>query len=457
MIISSLAVMVISAAGQPKMLQYDCLVETTSRCPIPARASRKSTCDLTRAVPASPSWQTIRKDYVLCTNLFYDSPRYIVVSLSSEFRKLLHAVLGVHAPEKFALCYYSAFCNTTEAVELLVPFHFLYLHRSVSGQPIHPNDLLLYDRLVDAFESKAGRNGTEQHHVLEQDKLLDVIYKHARTEAFMSLPVDQQTARTTGAICMVGQPRTFPMSRVYLSLHHNLIKSLGFTELAIIYIFDLSFTDSASYKTPIIELDDLATPFALMPPTVLVTEPVNFEGHNPNGTCALQWPFGCNAQFKSLEMCLEQVRWLERSRGSHFDWIVRVRPDLRIPMPLDDIRTYSASAVHGVIEWSNNLWDGFALVPRSYADVYFNARQFGATEYCWLQHELPKMYEYDACCTRLLMHLQANDVRVAGTFPVNIRHSLVRPAEYWEHMDSSEWIDNATYPMSKKGRTYPYL
>ena len=37
---------------------------------------------------------------------------------------------------------------------------------------------------------------------------------------------------------------------------------------------------------------------------------------------------------------------LERTRGAQFDWVVRVRPDMEMLFPLDDIRTYDQTAVH---------------------------------------------------------------------------------------------------------------
>lgn len=280
------------------------------------------------------TWRHEREHYLLCKNE-YVWGTYIEIHLR---RNMQLAILdGWGSPPPATLCYDRSVCTRDEVAHVLIPLQSILIARHVQGGRLDLADFFMLDQIVDALRNEAAI----ELFSVEGDDLSERIHRHSGSEKYMSLTSSQKSASVSGAICIVGQPRTFHLPQVYTSLHRNLINALNFTEAAFVYILDLSVSTKSFYKSPPVGWDDLVTAFAVIPPTILLTEPIRFEGHNPNGTCPIHWPLGCNAQFKSLEMCMHQVRKLEHSRGTEFNWIIRVRPDMQMLFPLDDIRTYA--------------------------------------------------------------------------------------------------------------------
>merc|ERR1712154_78664 len=136
-----------------------------------------------------------------------------------------------------------------------------------------------------------------------------------------------------GAVCIVGLPRTLPRKEVYSSIR-NVLLALNFTKLLHIFILhperpgllneDTYRFDAEAPPT----LEELLPAFTAIPPHVLLTVPIPREGHPAHRKCNATWWNSCNSEWKSLELCFEQVKLLERLRGHPFDWVVRMRPDL---------------------------------------------------------------------------------------------------------------------------------
>ena len=159
------------------------------------------------------------------------------------------------------------------------------------------------------------------------------------------------------------------------------------------------------------------------------------RGH-PNGRkCHEKYPMSCNAQWRRLEVCMEQLESIEcagvafragelrKSRGAPVDWVLRVRPDMlfRASAPWFVDRCgqpwpsgTSGSFMHSgcTCPWAagptctplavcfqgcSAVEDTFAIIPRQFAEVYFSTclgvdrdrctefrRQYDGTEYCWV-------------------------------------------------------------------------
>lgn len=212
-----------------------------------------------------------------------------------------------------------------------------------------------------------------------------------------------------GVFCIVGVPRSFAEPFVHDSIQRNLIGALNFTEKQHVMVLEV---DEPAEATAGVRLQDLQKAFTIVHPHVLVTLPFRPEGNPPHRLCNESWSAteaNCNAQFRSLEFCMDIVRTIESRRSAPFDWVVRVRPDMFFATSMGDIRSYDPSKLHVRKSAYSDVWDGFAIIPRVFADVYFSARFHAATKYCWVESRGRKILS-GACEHRLTRHLTRHHV-----------------------------------------------
>ena len=79
---------------------------------------------------------------------------------------------------------------------------------------------------------------------------------------------------------------------------------------------------------------------------VVVNRPFPVEGHPEDRRCHEKYPMSCNAQWRRLEVCMEQLESIESSRGAKVDWVLRLRPDMLFPVALGDIRLFDMRKLH---------------------------------------------------------------------------------------------------------------
>lgn len=106
--------------------------------------------------------------------------------------------------------------------------------------------------------------------------------------------------------------------------------------------------------------------------------PVHGCAYGPRRSTSGYW------QWKNVAASFAMARAYEAEHCVRFSHVVRIRPDLFVTMPLPPISTFSSSAVTvpflsrmGGGTSSSQGWmdDRFAVVPRRFADVYFNTIQ----------------------------------------------------------------------------------
>lgn len=414
----------------PKVLANNCAYQWLRRCMVPANPGEPSICDLGTAFPpwVPSSWSKVLNKYVQCTELVYGAG-FAEIRVDTEACQAAFTWVPkeLPVPATLGICYLHDFCSLSEVRGLLVPL-LLFTHARPQANGIQLRaDLFQLDDLADRFLEHPDLHA-DFLEVAEQSNVLPQIHARAMQEALRLLPHSARLKTVSGVLCIVGQPRTLHQPEVYKSLRSNLIDALNFTAWLAIFVLDFGHNEKSAVKNPKLTIADLAEVFEAIFPSVLVTTAAKREGPNPNGTCAPRWSLGCNAQFKDLEQCWRQVGLQERQRGARFDWVVRVRPDIRLTYPLGNIRTYDANMVHAKFPlYTGVVWDGFALIPRRYADAYFSARQYGGTEYCWL-HSPPSKGVAD-CELRLTLHLHDKNVPVSRTFPYPLLE-VVRPTGY---------------------------
>ena len=186
----------------------------------------------------------------------------------------------------------------------------------------------------------------------------------------------------------------------------------------------------------------MGTALDTVAPDVVVNLPVHVEGHPPDRRCHEKYPMSCNAQWRRLELCMDQVESFEKSRKSPVDWVLRVRTDMLFSVPIGDIRIFDPSKLHLPMGSWTDAHDTFAMIPRRFADVYFNTRHYGGTDYCWISPR--ENIRSDDCCHRLKLQLLKHQIPVKR-FPL-----LWQP---WEIVDRyivrpKTWNGSKTYALS---------
>merc|ERR1712194_761993 len=81
----------------------------------------------------------------------------------------------------------------------------------------------------------------------------------------------------------------------------------------------------------------------------------------------------CPAIWQQLGLCWELMQSFEPRTRRSFDWIITTRPDLKFLYPLGDIRGFSPDRIHVAFTRWATLADLYAVVPRRFADIYFQS------------------------------------------------------------------------------------
>merc|ERR1712166_800639 len=76
---------------------------------------------------------------------------------------------------------------------------------------------------------------------------------------------------------------------------------------------------------------------------------------------------------------------------------------------IGNIQAYDPSKVHVRQSGWSDVWDGFAIIPRQFAEIYFSTRFSAATDYCWVYSRL-RPVKSGECEYRLTKHLHRNHV-----------------------------------------------
>eukprot|EP00747_Dinoflagellata_sp_TGD_P040368 gnl/TRDRNA2_/TRDRNA2_140820_c0_seq1.p1 gnl/TRDRNA2_/TRDRNA2_140820_c0~~gnl/TRDRNA2_/TRDRNA2_140820_c0_seq1.p1 ORF type:complete len:272 (-),score=17.34 gnl/TRDRNA2_/TRDRNA2_140820_c0_seq1:108-824(-) len=82
--------------------------------------------------------------------------------------------------------------------------------------------------------------------------------------------------------------------------------------------------------------------------------------------------FWCFYDIQKQQTCLRLVEAAEAARGMRFDWLVRLRPDMRFYTPIGDLHDFDRNAIHVVFNHGEDIDNNFALVPRPLAQAYFD-------------------------------------------------------------------------------------
>uniref|UniRef100_A0A7R9ZVM6 Uncharacterized protein n=1 Tax=Pyrodinium bahamense TaxID=73915 RepID=A0A7R9ZVM6_9DINO len=75
--------------------------------------------------------------------------------------------------------------------------------------------------------------------------------------------------------------------------------------------------------------------------------------------------WACPPQWRSREICDENVREYERIFGVSFDWILQIRPDQQWLFPLGDLRRFQPNLLYMGWYSFTELSDHYSLVPRA--------------------------------------------------------------------------------------------
>lgn len=168
----------------------------------------------------------------------------------------------------------------------------------------------------------------------------------------------------SAAVCIAGLARTLSKTEVHSSLLEFAAstKALGVDEVANFFVLD-------TQGRPISEFGGA---FEVLPPAGLVV--VNGTNWGQLPSCRA-WKFcgpPCTDQFHKLSLCRGLIEIAESSRGKQFDWVLRLRPDMKFSAPVGPLYALDTAAVHahhrpGLVD----MEDHFALVPRNFVDAYF--------------------------------------------------------------------------------------
>merc|ERR1712066_376477 len=106
---------------------------------------------------------------------------------------------------------------------------------------------------------------------------------------------------------------TFLRPEVHLKIKQNILDALGFSERFIVLVTDFvcptSFrsTERQTAASLCYNWTSLSTALDIVKPDVVLTTPVLNEGPSPDRSCHPAVSRGCNAQWRRLESCMEQV------------------------------------------------------------------------------------------------------------------------------------------------------
>jgi len=375
---------------------------------------------------SASGWEAVWRQWRDCEDIYH--AKYVEVRWDPEdFLARAHWARGFPSlPKSFGLCFQPVYCSPNDVRQFLIPLHWAWVHDldSIMAYTRMRDEITLYEALWERLQynattvSKEELPGRPSLHGGNHYKL--IVYERAMRERALANP----GRRGTAAACIVGMPRTFAWPEVHNSIRRNVLDSLGFEDTANIYVLQLERAsdedENGAHWFDVAEqrgLEDLAEGFAAIPPEVLITVPIHREGHPPHRRCNWTWGLACNALWKSLELCMDQVRMLESVRGFQFDWVLRLRTDIFFNGSLGDIRAYSPSRIHIRKPRYLDIDDRFALIPRQFADVYFSTRLSAASDYCWVSSD--RGFTIGDCEFRLQEHLRRSGV-VVEPLPIEL-------------------------------------
>lgn len=407
-------------------------------------------CDVSGVAipPSAGSWDPVLRQYTACSDGIWRG-RYAEVQWDPElfrrfFKAITSAVDNLVLPSRFGLCYFIDFCTDLDLQSVVIPLFWLHVAH-LGHIPVLSvlNDHVM--QLMEAYYQRVKDNDSWFDAVGRPELLYGLyrkqfIYSMAMSERAEAAAeaAGPEARRPSGAFCIVGKPRKFVLPAVWQAMRRNLIDALNFTDSRNIYVLHLKATSFLQKTHHLLDgepprLDELTDGLAAIRPDILLTTPVDIEGDPPHRKCNATWVITCNAQFRSLELCFDQVQLLERHQGRKFDWIVRVRPDVYFNTSMGDILAYNSSAIHVRKASFTDVWDGFAMIPRHLAQTYFSTRKNGgASEYCWVASRGRNAMSSD-CEHRLDAHLRRQRVPVEripiGVFLGGGENGL-RPEDY---------------------------
>ena len=154
----------------------------------------------------------------------------------------------------------------------------------------------------------------------------------------------------TAAFCLAGEPRSFIVPAVYLSIQHNLIEAFGATGDVFAYLR----VGSARQAGPSRELRRALQ--ALQP------RRVGYGNSTLEPGCAVR------GQAEAIVGCYRLVTAQERSDGTQYTWVMRVRPDVMWISPLPPAPCFGEADVV-------TRRDVFVMARRPFAEELFGPRQ----------------------------------------------------------------------------------
>jgi len=192
-----------------------------------------------------------------------------------------------------------------------------------------------------------------------------------RTRAWASAWSPISPDPTAIAVCILGAARTLNRPEVFESIRENVTNSFGpGVRVEHFHLWQLEAGRLAA---------DFLPALSALPPAQACTSCGLPVVRRPNLTaCATP---SCAPQFADLERCWIAVKSFEQKRSMRFDWILRLRTDLKFHAPFGPIRRFDPQEVHLVFlhrafgkSRPLNYQDNVALVPRYLAAAYFNVR-----------------------------------------------------------------------------------
>eukprot|EP00435_Cladocopium_sp_Y103_P022827 s3628_g5.t1 len=373
-------------------------------------AEEDSACSASGQVfpPATgASWADVLEQMTRCTTGFYEG-RYVEVRLrdAEDFER--HWPIDGGLPWSgrevtFGLCIPRGKCKDFAVQWLLVPLLLVYLRR---GGPnfVNHEEIFRHAETLAATLSRPPGDPQLLQGTLHKERLYDL----ARQELEMKVDASQEVS---GVICIAGHLRSFGEREVYQNLRKNVIESLRFTALRTVLISEFGASaPEEERQNPWRSWKDVASALDTVAPDVVLNFPVHVEGHPPDRLCHAKYPMSCNAQWRRLELCMEQVEIFEKSRQAPVDWVLRLRPDMLFSVPLGDIRIFDPQKLHLPMGSWTDAHDTFAIIPRHFAEVYFSTRQYGGSDYCWISPR--ESIRSDDCCHRLKLQLQKHHIPV---------------------------------------------
>lgn len=387
------------------------------------------------------SWNKVWAQLTRCTTGFYEGiyieVRWDVAHFQSYWdpEGLWPEVLPV-----FGLCVPRQRCQDDISRLVIAP---LYWYARAFGAQNY--DHIAFGQLL--YEKVLSKGFREPHFIApgKPELVYGTLHKERiYTNAIAERMALVETSHVSGVVCISGHLRTFDREEVHWSIRRNVLESLNFSEVRTVMVTEIGshVPEGETHLNPWLNWLDVAPGLDAIDPDVLVNIHIPVEGHPPGRTCPDKYPMSCNAQWRRLELCLTEIHALEAARGKQFDWVVRIRPDMLFPVPLGNIRVHDPSYVHLPLGSWTDTHDTFALIPRRYADIYFNTRQYGGTEFCW---DMPrKNIKSDDCNHRLKLQLLKFEVPVSRFALIwqpwdIVGYYLVRPTRWDTSVRPKNW------------------